>query len=226
MRAVSYMSASATEASGPSVPEYLTWEELGRLPEHIAEDIELWERRVIWNRRPPFEHQEIAVLMRNAMKSEAQRAMRSTTGEDEEQCWQVGTETNVFFSADKSSFLTPDFLVRRCQPRGTNTMAADVVLAGEVLSGSDTHDSRLWKMGRYAEGGIPWYWEVELDLAGSWDITAVRAYELAVIPAVGLAVKPLRPAMYVPVGEWRPTDVAIDFPEPFDMHISWDDLAF
>lgn len=39
----------------------------------------------------------------------------------------------------------------------------DVVLVGEVLSGSDTPKRREWKKARYAEAGIPWYWEVELD---------------------------------------------------------------
>ena len=214
------------EASGFDVPEYLTWDELQRLPEGIAEDIELWERRVIWNRRAPFEHQESSVLMRNALLSSAQRAMRSATSESEQQCWQVGVETNVFFAADKSSFLTPDFLVRRCLPWDADTTAADVVLAGEVLSGSDTPGRVSWKKERYAEGGIPWYWEVDLDSANGGEIAAVRAYELFLIQTAELEVKPLRPAAYVLAGEWTPAGLDIEFPKPFDMHISWDDLAF
>jgi Uma2 family endonuclease len=220
------MSVGALEASGMGVPEYLSWEELQQLPEHIAEDIELWEHKVIWNRRGPVQHQRFAVRMRNAIESEARRAMHNATGEGEEQCWDVDVETNVFFKSDKSSFLTPDFVVRRCMPGDADTMAADVVLVGEVLSSSDTPMRRRWKMDRYAEGGIPWYWEVELASAGDSAIAAVSVYELITVSA-GVEVLPLRPAVYIPVREWQPTDSAsIDFPKPFDMHISWDDLAF
>lgn len=44
--------------------------------------------------------------------------------------------------------------------------------------------------------------------------------------AAGLVVKPLRPDLYVPVGEWEPTGPGIDFPEPFPLTIPWPDLAF
>jgi hypothetical protein len=131
--------------------------------------------------------------MRNALESNARSAMRGRSGdEDEPPCWQVEVETNVFFADDKSSFLTPDFFIRRCLPRGADTTVADVVVVGEVLSGSDTPKRRSWKMDRYAEAGVPWYWEVELDSAASWDISAVRAYEL------------LRPEVYVLVEDWEP----------------------
>jgi hypothetical protein len=220
------MSASAIEAAGFDVPEYLSWDELQGLPEHIAAGIELWDRRVVWSRRGPLEHQRFSRRMCHAIESDARRAMREFAGDGVTPCWQVEAETNVFFSADKSSFLTPDFLVRRCLPRGADTAAADVVLAGEVLSGSDTPRRRAWKMDRYAEAGIPWYWEIELDTARSWDISVIRAHELITVPVTGLAVKPLRPAVYIPVGEWEPGDAGIDFPEPFPLRITWDDLAF
>jgi hypothetical protein len=221
------MSAGALEASDHGVPEFMSWDEVQRLPENVAAEIELWDRRVGWNRRGPLEHQRFAVRMRNALESNARRAMQSRSGhEGEPPCWQVEVETNVFFTDDKSSYLTPDFFIRRCLPRGADTTAADVVVVGEVLSGSDTPKRRAWTMDRYAEAGVPWYWEVELDSAASWDISAVRAYELAQVAAAGLAVKPLRPAVYVLVGEWEPGDAGIDFPEPFGIRITWDDLAF
>lgn len=221
------MPTNASDASGVELPEFLSWDQLQRLPEDIAAEIELWDRRVVWNRRGPLEHQQFAVRMRNALESHARRAMRGRSGDgDQPPCWQVGVETNVFFSDDKSSYLTPDFLVRRCLPRGADTAAADVVVVGEVLSGSDTPKRRVWKMDRYAEASIPWYWEIELDTDASWDISVVRAYELAHVPATGLTVKPLRPAVYIPVGEWEPEGPGIDFPEPFPLEISWDDLAF
>ncbi|WP_419996041.1 Uma2 family endonuclease [Streptomyces boninensis] len=220
------MSPEPLNAPGDGLPEFLSWEELQRFPEGIAAEIELWDRRVIWNRRGPVEHQRFARRMCNALEAGARQAMRGDAPDGGQRCWQVEVETNVFFNPDKSSFLTPDFLIRRCLPRGADTFVGDVVLAGEVLSGSDTPKRRAWKMARYADGGIPWYWEVELDSSGTWDITAVRAYELAKAPVAGLAVKPLRPALYIPVGEWEPEGLGIVFPEPFSLDITWADLAF
>jgi hypothetical protein len=216
------MSAGALEASGSGVPEFLSWDELQRLPEELASEIELWARRVVWNRRGPLEHQRFAVRMRNALESNARRAAWEGSDETgEPPCWQVEVETNVFFTADKSSSLTPDFFVRRCLPRGADTTASDVAVVGEVLSGSDTPKWRAWKMDRYAEAGIPWYWEVELDSDASWDISAIRAYELAQVAAAGLAVKPLRPAV---TSRFNPSSCQL--PEPFGLRIAWDDLAF
>jgi hypothetical protein len=45
-------------------------------------------------------------------------------------------------------------------------------------------------------------------------------------PAQSLVVKPLRPSVYVLVGQWEPQDAGIEFPEPFGIRIAWDDLAF
>ena len=61
------MSASAIEASGPDVPEYMSWDQLQRLPEEVAADIELWNRRVVWNRRGPLPHQRFMVRMRKCL---------------------------------------------------------------------------------------------------------------------------------------------------------------
>ncbi len=220
------MSANAIDASGLGVPEQLTWDELEQLPDHTADEIELWEGRVFWNRRGPLEHRRFSRRICAAIEANARQAMRKSADEGEASCWEAEVETNIFFTADKSSFLTPDFFVRRCLPRGADMTPADVVLVGEVLSGSDTPKRVEWKKARYADAGIPWYWEVELDTNRSWDIAAVRAYELIVVPAAGLEVKLLRPAIYGLVGEWEPRDVAIEFPKPFDLYISWEDLAF
>lgn len=170
-------------------------------------------------------HQRFVGRMHDAIEANARRAMRDSIHGDAQQCWQVGIMTDVFFAADKSSVLTPDFMVRRCLPRGADTVAADLVLVGEVWLPSDTLKRREWKMARYAEAGIPWYWEVELD-SNNWDISMVRAYEVVIVPTAGLAIKPVRPAVYVPVGEWESRDVGIEISEPFGMSISWDELAF
>lgn len=143
-----------------------------------------------------LEHQRFAVRMRNALESNARRAAQQRSDETgEPPCWQVEVETSVFFTADKSSLLTPDLLVRRCLPRGSDTTASDAAVVGEVLSGSDTPKQRAWKVDRHAEGAVPWYWEVELDSDTSWDISAIQAYELAQVAAADLAVEPLRHAV-------------------------------
>lgn len=85
---------------------------------------------------------------------------------------------------------------------------------------------RAWKMERCAEAGIPWYWEVELDTAQTWDVAEVRAYEPVTVSAQGLTVKPLRPRLYALVGKWEPAGDGIEFPEPFGIRITWADLAF
>ncbi|WP_415950075.1 Uma2 family endonuclease [Streptomyces sp. KLOTTS4A1] len=219
------MSSSGVEASGFNLPEKLTWEELQELPDEVAEGIELWQGRPVWNRRGPSEHQRFARRLCNGLEADARRAMREGSDSERRLCWQVEVETNVFFKPDKSSFLTPDFLVYRCLPRGSDIFTEDTVLVGEVLSRSDTPGRRQWKMDRYAEAGIPWYWEIELDSGKTWDITRVLAYELVTIDQSGLAVKPLRPVMYAAVGEWEP-GISIEFPEPFGISVTWEDLAF
>lgn len=220
------MPAFADEDSSASVPEFMTWAELEMLPDEIAGEIELWDGRVVWNRRAPLVHQRFMRRVSNALESAARSAMQNQAADvDEPSCWEVETEVKVFFTPDKSSFLTPDFLIRRCKSPLADTTAADVVLVGEVLSGSDTPKRRDWKKDRYAEAGIPWYWEVELQSSEPW-VSAVRAYELLQVSAIGLPVKPLRPAVYVLAGEWEPGDAGIEFPAPFQMRITWEDLAF
>ena len=116
-------------------------------------------------------------------------------------------------------------MVRRCLPRGADTAASDVVLVGEVLSGSDTPKRREWKKERYAGADIPYYWEVELDSTSWISLRCGRTSWLS-SKSPGSRSKPLRPAVYVSVGEWEPRDIGIDIPAPFDIQISWEDLAF
>ncbi|MFZ3569585.1 hypothetical protein ACOKM5_21490 [Streptomyces sp. BH097] len=155
--------------------------------------------------------------MRNALETDARRAMRAQAIGGERVRWRVRGQTNVSFTPDRSGFLTPDFLIRH---------GSDTVLVGEVLDGSDTIRHIEWRKARYADAGIPWYWEVELDADGPRDITCVRAYGLATVDRAGLVVEPRRPMVYVPVGEWEPDGLGIEFPEPFAMSIGWEDLAF
>ncbi|MGW0004538.1 Uma2 family endonuclease [Nocardia grenadensis] len=209
----------------PELPEYMTWEELEQLPEEIAERIELWDGRVVWLRRGPSEHQRFTVRMRNAIE----RCARKSMSEQPESCWQVDVETNVFLdTSGKSNFLTPDFLVFRCLPSPfQDVRAPDTLLVGEVLSSTNTRTDIEAKKARYADAGIPWYWEVTLAQAKS-AIATVRAYVLETEHGrLPHGVRPLRSANYLVAGEWAPEDedgVRIDF--PFPVHIPWTELEY
>ncbi|MFI6997661.1 Uma2 family endonuclease [Nocardia sp. NPDC050175] len=209
----------------PDLPEYMTWEELEQLPDDIAGQIELWEGRVVWLRRGPAEHQAFTFALTSALK----RCARSETTERPQHCWRADFETNVFFGqSGKSDFVTPDFLVYRCLDAPYQDIRAqDVVVAGEVLSPSNSQTDMDEKKARYARAGIPWYWEVTLEREKS-AIAMVRAFALETnhgdLPA---GVHPLYPANYLLTGKWTPKDTAgIDIEFPFPIHIPWSELDF
>ncbi|MFD6221385.1 Uma2 family endonuclease [Nocardia asteroides] len=208
----------------PDLPAMMTWEELESLPEDIAAQIELWDRRVVWVRRGPGEHQ---TAMRR-VTNEIERSAGRDTASRPERCWRVNLETNVFFGhSGKSDFVTPDFLVHRCLAPGADVRAGDAILVGEVLSPSNTLTEIEAKKARYAGAGIPSYWEVELakDLTG---IAALRVYILEVGHAeLPPGVRPLRNANYLLAGEWAPGSAAgISFPYPFPIEMGWAALTF
>lgn len=209
----------------PDLPECMTWEELERLPEEIAGQIELRNGRVVWVRRGPAEHQDCTNLLWTNLRRCALQDIHSQL----EHCWRVSTETNVFFgNTGKSDFVTPEFLVYRClEEEYQDIRATDVYLAGEVLSPSNTERDIEAKKARYAGAGIPWYWEVLLG-RGPRRINIVRAFALETghgrLPD---GVSPLHPANYVVAGEWtqaKTDGIAFDF--PFPIRIPWSELEF
>lgn len=208
----------------PDLPEHMTWEELEQLPAEIAEQIELWEGRVVWVRRGPREHQRFMRRMTNALE----RCSRNAGSERPRQCWEVEFETNIFFGhSGRSDFVTPDFMVYRCLPPGHDVRSGDVVLAGEVLSPSNTRTDVEAKKARYASAGIHWYWEIELVREES-AVAAVRAYILQTSPGrLAEGVRPLRPANYLLADEWAAADTeGIRIDHPFPILIPWEELAF
>ncbi|KIA61156.1 Uma2 family endonuclease [Nocardia vulneris] len=209
----------------PDLPEYMTWDELQRLPEDIVDQIELWDGRVVWVRRGPGEHQTFTRRLTNSIE----RCSRKAMADRPDRCWVVNFETDVFLgTSGKSDFLTPDFLVHRClESAYQDVRGADALLVGEVLSPSNTQTDMEAKKGRYASARIPWYWEVTLAREAS-AIATVRAYGLETehgpLPD---GVRPLRSADYILVGEWThddPDGVRIGAPFPID--IPWSDLEY
>jgi Uma2 family endonuclease len=216
---------SMTGIERPDLPECMTWEELERLPEEIAQQIELWNGRVVWVRRGPAEHQTFTRRLTNSIEVCARKDMSDRP----ERCWWVDLETNVFLGqSGKSDFVTPDFLVHRClKSPYQDIRGADVLLVGEVLSPLNTQTDIEAKKGRYAGAEIPWYWEVLLAAEES-AIATVRAYALETAPGrLPDGVHPLHSANYLLTGEWThsdPNGIEIDF--PFPIHVPWSELEF
>lgn len=211
----------------PELPEYMTWEQLEQLPEEIAAQIELWDGRVVWARRGPFEHQQYTGLLWTALRRRAARAMSGNS--DSDRCWQVGMESNVFLQSDrKSDFVTPDFLIFRClEADYQDIIATDVVLAGEVLSPSNTPTDIEAKKARYAKSGIPWYWEVRLA-RDPRAIASIRAYGLETVSGqLPEGVRPLRRSNYIVAAEWFPGETdGIDIDHPFPIHVPWSEVEY
>lgn len=123
--------------------------------------------------------------------------------------------------------MTPDFLIARCLPEPYQELRADdVLLAGEVLSPSNTQTDMDAQRARYTQAGIPWYWEVTLRREQS-TIAMVRAFARETTHELPAGVRPLYPADYRLIGKWVPGDsdaIAIDF--PFPIHVPWSELQF
>lgn len=210
----------------PDLSEYMTWEELKGLPQHIARRIELWEGRVVWLQTPTPEHQHFSTEFRNALL----RRARQETSRHPDVCWRATSETDLFLTrSHKNDFVAPDFMVYRCLSDDVHCVHVDdAFLVGEVRSPSNTESDVRAKKLRYAAGGIPMYWEVELTNSLR-DIKRVTAsallrYTQDVFPGIA----PLQAAHYVEIADWTPADHpdGIEIGVPFPIHIPWAELAF
>ena len=216
---------SVPHGDRPDLPEFMTWEELGELPEEIAGQVELWDGRVVWMLRGPAEHQTFT----NRIWAALEQCIRRHRSDNPDRCLRVTTETNVFLgTSGKNDFLTPDFLVHRCLHKPYQDLrAGDVLLVGEVLSPGNTQTDIEAKKARYASAGIPWYWEAALDRSAS-AIASIRAYGLDSDPGpLPDGVRPLRQANYLLAGEWIPADDdGIRIKAPFPIAVDWAALAY
>ncbi|MFC9897609.1 Uma2 family endonuclease [Nocardia sp. NPDC127579] len=208
------------------LPKYMTWDELGDLPDEVAGEIELWDGRVVWARTGSPAHQNYSVEFRNALKKRAADEAERNTRD----CWRATTETNVFLSHHhKNDFLTPDFMVYRCLPDEFEYVHHnDVALVGEVESPSNTSTDIEHKKARYAAAGIPWYWHVQLSrhprrVAGVTVFALLRD-----ITEVLPGVSPLHPSNYIAIAEWNPEDDpdGIQINLPFPIVIPWEELEY
>jgi len=208
----------------------MTWEELEALPDEIAQYIELHDGHPVWIADEVFakhsqnEHQVYTRRFTNALESITRRITAESVGP----CWRSGMESNLFFAHDRSSFVTPDFMVFRCLEDEFDWIyAEDAVLVGEVLSPANTRTKIEEKKARYAAGGIPWYWEVDLGHHPR-RVDVVREYALAVggllLPE---GVTPLHRSNYIQTNEWTfDNNETVETVHPFPITISWTDLAY
>ena len=218
--------AHPTTQQLPELPDRMSWEELAKLPSEIAGQIELWDGYVVWVRRGPPEHQQCTEMFSAAMRRNAQR----DATHHPEHCWRAALETNVFLQrGSKDDYLTPDFLIYRCLEKAYDYVHFDdALLVGEVLSPSNTERDIEAKKARYADAGIPWYWEVTLSREPR-GIASVRAFALQTRAGeLPPGVAPLHKANYLAVGEWTPhrdpDGMRIEF--PFAIHIPWSEVEF
>lgn len=214
----------------PELPAFMTWAEVEELPEDIAQFLELDGGRPVWiadevfARRGPSGHQRATRRTTTALER-AWLDHRAELTSDADECWEVEYETNVFFTADKSTYLTPDVLSYRCLPDPfADIFGGDVALAVEVLSPSDKPKRIDGKKKRYAAGGIRWYWEVELNRTER-AIEVIRAYVLQTDAHLPDGVTPLHPNNYIQVDEWTPGDPnGLETVFPFPIRIPWSEL--
>ncbi|MGV9721759.1 Uma2 family endonuclease [Nocardia beijingensis] len=207
------------------LPESMTWEELVRLPKEIAEQIELWDGRVVWVGREPGEHQ----VSTRRLTDSLERCVQKSMSDEPEHCWRVSSETSLFLGpTGKSDFLTPDFLVYRChESPDQDVRGSDVLLVGEVVSPSNTQTDIEAKKCRYASAGIPWYWEVTLAREVN-AIAVVRAYGLDIGHArLPDGAQPLHSANYIVAAEWtHENSDSLEFSRPFPIAIPWTELEY
>lgn len=152
-----------TEAFAMPPDHYRTsWtiEEVLALPENGMRQ-ELIEGRLVVSPVPPNPHQWAAKQLERLFDGAAPPGIAANR------------DVNLRLGAD---LLIPDVMVGSVAAlSGADPCvnAADVTVVAEIISPGDTAFERAWKSQRYAEGGIPFFVEVELS-----GIVQVTVYEL------------------------------------------------
>ncbi|GAB3967254.1 hypothetical protein GCM10029978_034160 [Actinoallomurus acanthiterrae] len=153
-----------TEAPARPPAHYRTsWtiEELLALPENGMRQ-ELIAGRRVESPNPPNPHQWAAKQLMFILDDAVPREYEAVHA------------TDVRIGPD---LLVPDVLVATseelCAPDGRYLEPKDILLVAEILDSGDAGFERAWKPQRYADGGIPYYMELELSR-----LPRVRVYEL------------------------------------------------
>jgi Uma2 family endonuclease len=185
------------------------------MPEDVADRIEVEDGRIIHCESPGPSHKRI---QRNLVAT----LLDHTEKHDHETrtCHEVNSELDVLFAeVPRFHYRRPDAIVYRCVPpdRGgrwkDKPIAADVVIAIEVVSASTVTEDLSTKRELYAQAGIPHYWIIRM--AGD-DGIAVSIERLTLTAD----------RTYVSNGpSLRDRDLlAVDTVDPLPITVTWDQL--
>src|SRR3954452_1131974 len=156
---------------------------------------ELVEGRLVVSPAPPPPHQNAGQRLIRILEAAAPLE------------FEASPETNIRIGAD---MFIPDVMVARseslCAPGSLYVDPKDVVLVAETISPGNSKFERAWKPQRYADGGIPFYVEVEL----------------ATMPRI--TVYELRGTEYVRIADARAGET-LRLGEPFEVSFDPGDLV-
>lgn len=143
------MSSALACASGPPFT-LADWESLEHDPD--GNRVELIGGHFQVTPAPSYVHQglndELWLVLRQALRAEGRSDIVARSG--------------LGVSLVEGMGFIPDISVVRAQSDGTvKVVAADLLLAVEIVSPRTRKDDRMIKPGAYAQAGVPFYWRVE-----------------------------------------------------------------
>jgi Uma2 family endonuclease len=172
----------------------MTLDEWDELPEDPSRRFELAEGILIVSPRPALLHQRAMVRLTDQLDGRLPRALTALA--DVEVLIDDGYPATV---------RAPDVVVTGTELAEKNLarlVAADVVLAVEIVSPGTGRTDRVTKLFEYAQAGIPYYWLVELSEPVTLTAYTLAGdhYELAVSPATGIVTvtEPVRCELDLP----------------------------
>jgi Uma2 family endonuclease len=129
---------------------------------------ELVEGRLVVSPVPPPPHQNAGKRLIRILEAAAPLE------------YEASPETNIRIDGD---LLIPDVMVARsealCVPGSLYLDPKDVILVAEIISPGNSRFERAWKPQRYAEGGVPFYMEIELPVVPRVTVFELRGKEYA-----------------------------------------------
>jgi Uma2 family endonuclease len=171
-----------------------TMDEVAVMPEDGSRH-ELVEGRLVVSPVPPPPHQNVGKRLIWILEAAAPIEFEGSP------------ETNIRIGAD---MFIPDVMVARSKslraPGSLYVDPKDVILVAEIISPGNSKFERAWKPQRYADGGIPFYMEIELPTMPRIIVYALRGKE------------------YVRIADARAGET-LKLSEPFEMSFDPGDLV-
>lgn len=185
------------------------------MPEDIAERVEVEDGRIIHCESPSPSHKRIQRNLVAALLDHIEKHdLEAHT------CHEVNSALDVLFAeVPRFHYRRPDAIMYRCVPmdRGgrwkDKPLAADVIIAVEVVSMSTITEDLYTKRELYAQAGIPHYWIIRMAGDDGVAVSVERLTRTAdrTYASTGPSLR----------GKDR---VAVDTVDPFTITITWDQL--